>query len=135
MITLVTSDNKRVVEIGTSDIWVSVISTIEVRLKLFKQRVPLAMKFLQSGKCDSTDALETARQINMIRDELSKVSPEKAIYDYKNPKKKAPWEGKISPIITSCANLYTTSDGKDLLYEVVSILVYADVKKVDVGMY
>lgn len=43
-----------------------------------------------------------------------------------------PWKGRLSNVITSCANLYTTADGKDLLYEVVSILCYAEVAAVSV---
>lgn len=44
--------------------------------------------------------------------------------------KTVPWKGKLSPVITACANLYTTADGKDLLLEVVCILSYAQIKKV-----
>lgn len=35
-----TSDGKRVVNIGGSDIWYSVYSTVEVRLGLYKRRLP-----------------------------------------------------------------------------------------------
>ncbi|WP_169304480.1 Imm70 family immunity protein [Slackia heliotrinireducens] len=70
------------------------------------------------------DALETARQINLIRDGLSQVLPSDAIYDINNPETPTPWAGNISPIVTSCGNLYLTSDGKDLLFELVSILTY-----------
>ena len=44
----------------------------------------------------------------------------------------APWSNYLSGIVTSCGNLYTTLDGKDLLYEVVCVLTYAYYKKVDV---
>lgn len=78
--------------------------------------------------------METARQFNLIRDELSRYAPEKAVYDFRDLKKKAPWNNNLSSVITSCANLYTTTDGQDLLYEIVSILCYAGVKKVSVSV-
>lgn len=129
---IVSEDNKRMVDIGTSDIWHSVYSTIEVRLGRFKKKVPLAIAFFENGKCESGDAMETARQFNLIRDELSQFEPEKAVYDCNNLKLVAPWKNKLSPVTTSCANLYTTADGQDLLFEVVSILCYASIKRVNV---
>jgi len=120
-----TADLKRTVDVGGSDIWISVYSTVEKRLKSIKGKIPDAAKFLREVSCEPKAALETARQFNLIRDELSQYPPSKAVYDLNDPKRAAPWEGNLSPVITSCANLYTTADGKDLLYEVVSILVYA----------
>ena len=118
-----TVDNKKIAELGTSDILYSVYSTVEVRLGKLKKSIPLALDFLASGKCSASNAIETARQFNLIRDELSKIPPEKAVYDMSDLKKPAPWLGNLSPVVTSCANLYTTSDGKDLLYEIVCVLV------------
>lgn len=129
---LTTIDGKRYVDIGGSDIWNSVYSTAMVRLGIFKHKIPLAIDFLKTGKCTGDKAIETARQINLLRDEFAKYGPDKCVYDYKRPKEKAPWNGQISPVITSCANLYITADGKDLLFELVSILTYADLKKVDI---
>lgn len=134
IMTIETSDGKRVVNIGGSDIWYSVYSTVEVRLGLFKRKVPLAIQFFKSGICGAEEAMETARQFNLIRDELSQYTPDKSVYDFRDLKKKAPWNNNLSSVITSCANLYTTADGQDLLYEVVSILCYAGIKKVSVSV-
>lgn len=38
----------------------------------------------------------------------------------------------MSPVITSCANLYTTKDGRDLLFEIVSILCYGYYSNTDI---
>lgn len=132
MITLSTSDNKRFVDIGGIDIWNSVYATAEVRLGLFKKKVPFALEFLHTGNCEAKNALETARQINLIHDKLAQYDPEKAVYDLENPNKSAPWNGKISPVITSCANLFTTSDGKDLFSELVEILTYSGITNTSV---
>lgn len=134
MITMYSTDNKKHINIGTSDIWKSVYSTAYVRLGSFTKKVPLAMEFLRSGYCDYAEAMETAHQINLVRDELSKYPPKKAVYDMENTKKKAPWENNLSPVITSCANLFTTADGKDLFCELVSILVYSATMKSSVSI-
>lgn len=127
-----TSDKKRAVDIGKDEIWHSLYSTVIVRLKNNTNLFPCGVKFLETAFCKAEEAEITARQINMIRDSLSQFPPSEAIYDYNNPGLKAPWANAISPVITSCANLYTTADGRDLLFEIVSILCYASVKGVDV---
>jgi len=125
---LITSNGKRAVSIGTSDILYSLYSTVWMLGSAdFKRTIPQALAFFESGECPASDALATARQFNLIRDELSKFSPERAVYDMQNPQLKAPWEGNISPVITSCANLHTTADGKDLLAELVEIFTYAGI--------
>lgn len=129
---IISKDGKRDVNIGGSDIWVSVYSTAADTFGLSKRRISKALEFMENGVCTGSDGYETARQFNLIRDAFSKIPPEKAIYDINDKKKKAPWDGKISSVITSCGNLYTTSDGKDLLYEVVSILCYGQIAKTDI---
>ena len=125
-------DHKRCIDVGSEDIFFSLYSTAEVRLKLFKRKIPLAMEFLKTGKYEGKDGYEVARQFNLLRDEFSKVKPSEVVYDCNDLKKKAPWDGKVSPVVTSAANFYTTADGKDLLYEIVSIMCYAGVKKTSV---
>lgn len=130
---IISKDGKRSINIGRSDIWMSVYSTaIDTFGGLDKRKISKAVDFMEKGTCAGKDGYETARQFNLIRDAFSKIPPEKAVYDIKDKKKKAPWEGRISPVITSCGNLYTTNDGKELLYEVVSILCYGQIAKTDI---
>ena len=91
------------------------------------KEIPLAIQFLEAGFCSSQKAMETARQFNLVRDMLSQYPPEKLVYDIKDPNGPAPWDNNISSVVTSCANFYTTADGEDLLYEIVSILCYAGI--------
>ncbi|MGI6237666.1 MAG: Imm70 family immunity protein [Candidatus Excrementavichristensenella sp.] len=123
----ITSSNHAVqVDVGSGDIWHSLYSTVQVRLpKAIKERVPLAIDFLQNIHCGAEKALDTAREFNVIRDALSSFPPQDAVYDMNNPERKAPWAGSISPVVTSCANLYLTADGRDLLFEIVRLLTYA----------
>lgn len=122
--TINTSDNELFVDVGSGDIWISLMSTVDIRLKN-KKNISYAVNFLHSGECSAEDALETAKQFNIIRDELSKFGPDKIIYDSEDLKKEAPWKDNISPTVTSCANFFTTADGKDLFSEIVNILTYA----------
>ena len=127
------SDSVKTVDVGTKDIFYSLYSTIKVRLELLDD-IEIAIKFMDCGICNYGDALECARQFNLIRDRLSQISPKDAVYDLNDLTKKAPWVDNISPTVTSCANLFTTSDGRDLLFEIVSILTYAHYKKVMVSI-
>ena len=126
------SDGVRCVNIGDVNIWKAIYSTIVVRLKNKRNKYSLALSFFETGMCKGNQGYDIARQINLIRDDLSQLAPDKAVYKLENPKLKAPWSGNISPVITSCANLFTTADGQDLLYELVSILCYAKVAGTDI---
>ncbi len=129
---LLSKDGKRLVNIGGGDIWKAVYSTAVSCIGKKRKKYPLAFDFLESGECKGVHGYEIAKQINYIRDELSQYSPEKAVYDIDNPKLTAPWKDNLSPVVTSCANMYTTADGQDLLFELVSILCYAQIAKTDI---
>lgn len=129
---IMSSDDKRYVDVGSEAIWYSVLSTAEICLAPMKKKIRLALEFMNTGKCNAKNAHETARQFNLIRDAFSQIAPSNAIYSKDNLSLKAPWNSNLSGIVTSCGNLYTTSDGKDLLYEVVCILTYAHYKNIDV---
>ena len=131
---LISGDGKKTVNIGSGDIWKAVYSTVVSCVGKKRKKYPLAFNFLESGQCSGSLGYDVARQINQIRDVLSQFPPEKAVYDIDNPGIAAPWEGRLSPVITSCANLFTTADGEDLLYELVRILCYAKVTKTDIKL-
>ena len=128
---IVSTDKKRRVEIGSSEILMCLYSTILLKVGN-NVRWSLAIEFLRTGRCDGHSGYEVARQLNLIRDQLSQIPPEQIVYDFNNPKEKAPWGNNYSPVITSCGNFFTTADGKDLLFELVSILCYAKIKNVNI---
>ena len=72
--------------------------------------------------------METARQLNLVRDNLSGLPVTEIVYDMKKPLKKAPWKDNISTIVTSCGNIFTTADGKDLIFELNTVLCYCGIK-------
>ncbi len=128
---IISNDEVKVVDIGNTSIWRALYSTIFVCLGSKIKKYNYASSFLKNGKCDGKDGYATAREFNLIRDELSKYPPSKMVYNLENKNEQPPWGNKISPVITSCSNYFTTADGKDLLFEIVSILCYAQVKGVN----
>ena len=131
MMTIISTDNKRMVDCGSSDTLHAVYSTAAVLLKSSLE-ISLGLEFLRTGTCRPENSQETARQINLIRDRLAGFPPEEAIYDINDRNQKAPWVGNISPVTTSCGNLFLTSDGKDLLFELVSLLCYSSLKHIPI---
>lgn len=129
---LQSADGNRTLDTGNGELAHSIYSTAFVRTQYLLPQVTLAIQFLQLSSCPADAALETARQLNLIRDAFAQIPPEEAVFDWQDISRQAPWSGNLSPVITSCANLYTTADGQDLLFEMVSILVYASVAGVDV---
>lgn len=131
---LLTSDERKILEIGTNDYLYCFYSTIVANLSKNLKEISLAIDFLKDGKCKGSAGYETARQFNLIRDQLSRLRTNKIVYDIENVNKKAPWGNNISPVVTSCGNFFVTSEGKDLIFEITSILCYAQIKKVDVSI-
>lgn len=130
---LQSADGYRVLDTGGGELLYSILSTVTIRASHVLPQVGQAVRFLQSGRCAADAAQETARQLNLVRDALSQVPPDEAVFDMQDISRQPPWSGNLSPVITSCANLYTTSEGQDLLFELVSILVYASVVDADVS--
>lgn len=129
-----TADNKKSVDVGTQDMFFSLYSTINVRLKDKSVSIENAMTFMKTGKCNHEVALSVAREFNLIRDYLSGIALSDLVYDMRDETKKAPWINNISPVITSCGNLFISKDGKDILYEIVAIMTYAYYEKVNVDI-
>lgn len=122
-----TADEKKSIDVGMGSIWFSIYSTATVAFSTdIKDGIPLAMAFLKTGECLSEKVTETKKQLEAVREGFSSLEPDKAVYDLHKPDEPPPWAGNIAPTVTSCANLYTTADGKDLFTEVFDLLSYAE---------
>lgn len=130
-----TSDYKKSVDVGTGSVWYSVFSTASVRLSADDQDfLQYAMDFLRTGECNADDAQITARQMELVMKRFARLLPADAVFDMAHPGKHAPWHNNLSEQVTSCANLYTTADGKNLLIEVIDLLKYAANNSVDANV-
>ena len=131
---LYTSDEKMNVDVGTGSIWYSIYSTAIVAFSESTiEKIPLALSFLKTGDCMAADIKETRDQLLSVRNSLAEIEPNKAVYDLHRPNIAAPWIGNIAPTVTSCANLFTTADGKDLFTEVFALLDYAEKKNISIS--
>jgi hypothetical protein len=123
---LFTENEEKSVDVGTGSIWYSIYSTAMVAFSDdAKKSIPLALNFLKNGDCPAGKAKDTREQLERVRNAFSALEPDKVIYDLHKPDVPPPWAGNIAPTVTSCANLYTTADGKDLFTEVFALLDYA----------
>ena len=130
--TIISEDDQMYVNVGGYDIWHCFYSTVIEKLEMMRNEIALAISFLENGTCAPSDCIETARELNLIRDRLAQIPPTELVYDVRNPAKKAPWTNRISPIVTSCGNFFTTADGKDLIFELNALLCYCSVKQISV---
>ena len=127
------ADEKKNVDIGMGSIWYSIYSTACIAFSNdIKKSIPLALDFLRTGECPAERIEETKRQFKAVQVGFNDIAPENAVYDLHKPDLPPPWAGNIAPTVTSCANLYTTADGKDLFNEILALLDYAGEQKISI---
>lgn len=129
---IISKDKKRMLDIDDIRVWNSIYYTARHIYKEKEDCIQNALKFFESKYCDSGHCYSTAREFNLIRDSFSQLKPDQMIYDVENPEKKPSFLKNLSPVVTSLGNLYTTADGKDLLFEIVSILTYGQIIGTDI---
>ena len=131
---LFTDDESRMIDVGTGSIWRSVYSTALLSLNdEQKEMIPYAMDFLKTGRCSAERIKETEKEFCSVITAFSTLNPEEAVYDWKKPLESPPWKGNIASTVTSCANLYTTSDGEDLFTNVLLLLKYAGTNNLSIS--
>jgi 2,3-bisphosphoglycerate-dependent phosphoglycerate mutase len=104
-------------ELGDASLLKSLSSTIFLRLEdeYWGSVYPTVMERFYSGRLPYIDADTARRELNSIREGLRRLPPDQVVWDFENPSARPPWGDKISPHITSLANYFVTSDGKDLI--------------------
>ncbi|MFM2577669.1 Imm70 family immunity protein [Vibrio fortis] len=111
-------------EIGTSDFFHAFFSTISSNLESegWASRFPVLLGKLYQGNLDASLAKSALLELYQIQSELATFKPEKAVWDIENPKKHPPWGSNISLEITSLANYFVTSTGRDLISTLIEAL-------------
>jgi hypothetical protein len=104
-------------EIGTSSFFNSFFSTVFVKLENEKwgSRFPAIMGELYSGRLKAEHAGGALQELKTIRDRLEGFSPEEFVWDHENRDASPPWGRDTSPKITTLADYFITSDGRNLL--------------------
>lgn len=130
---IICGDYLKVSAIGNYEYWDMVKEILEYFFNGDKS-VRKAMEFFEKEICKAEDGYDVARQINLIRDKLSQEKIDKLDKVKKKLSKDYEYLNNISPVITSFANLFTTSEGEDLFVELVKILCFSYIKKEDIRL-
>ena len=104
-------------QIGHGDFFHAFFSTVAYNLEngSWGSRFPVIMNELYQGKLERENIDTAIEELNIIRKELQKFSPEKVVWDIENLSKQPPWGNDISKDITDLSNYFVTSDGNDFL--------------------
>lgn len=119
----------RIINVGSAANLYSLYSTAVTLMGRKARKVALGIAFLENGSCSSKDCAKALRQLSEIKGILENHAPTDAVWDIEHPNILPPWDGSLSPDITSCADLYTTSEGELLIEELLSLLQFADSTK------
>ena len=105
-----------VTEVGTGEFLHSFFSTVSHHLEKegWGSRFPEIMNELYQGKLSHEKAQKVIDDLGLIRRELKAYPPDAVIWDIEAPDATPPWGDNISDSITSLADYFVTSGGKDL---------------------
>jgi len=104
-------------EIGAQDFFHSFFSTIHHHLENgdWGSDYPVMMTQLYQGKLSPENASAALNELNTISNKLSKIPPEKVVWDIDDLSAMPPWGANISSEITDLSNYFVTSTGRDLI--------------------
>ena len=124
----------KIFEIGSASFFKSFFSTVFVRLEDedWGSKFPKLMNNLYMGRLEVHDSSSALKELQRIRYDLRAFPPNQIVWDFENRGAKPPWGDRISTAITSLANYFVTSDGKDLIDVMQDALTLAQSKGQDV---
>lgn len=111
-------------EIGSPDFFHAFFSTISVNLEPqgWGSKFPILMKYLYQGGLEAALASDAVAEIKQVRNALKNLPPHRVVWDFEDRSKQPPWGENISPEITSLADYFVTSTGRDLISTLVEAL-------------
>ncbi len=111
-------------EIGTSEFFHAFFSTVSGNLEKegWASRFPAVLGDLYQGKLDAASANSALSELIIIQKELSSFKPDMVVWDIENPNMQPPWGSNISADITSLADYFITSTGRDLISTLIEAL-------------
>jgi 2,3-bisphosphoglycerate-dependent phosphoglycerate mutase len=103
-------------ELGAASFFTSWFSTICVRLEKgsWGGRFPAIMNELYAGSLPADHIPEAMRELRIIQNEFGGFGADAIVWDHDDRTKQPPWGKNIAREVTSLANYFVTSDGKDL---------------------
>ena len=120
-------------EVGTSEFLHSFFSTISVHLEPagWGSRFPELLNALYQGNLPVAHCDKVTSDLQIIRAELAAIAPDRVVWDIDDPNAEPPWGRNISDGITSLANYFVTSGGRDLFDVLLECLEYQKRKELD----
>ena len=115
-----------VTEIGTGSFFHSFFSSVSYHLepKGWGTNYPILMNKLYQGQLNAEDANEALVEVKAIQQALGRFTPDQVIWDIEDLNERPPWGDNISSHITSLANYFVTSTGRDLIGAIIENLEY-----------
>jgi len=121
-------------ELGDAAFLKAFFSTVFAKIEAedWGRSFPVLMRDLYSGRLSPEKVPTAAEELSRLREELKAHRPSDVVWDFEDRTRRPPWGNDISPHITSLANYFVTSDGKDLLEVLQNALTVAAQKHQDV---
>jgi len=123
-------------EIGTSEFFHAFFSTISANLETngWGSKFPILLNNLYQGSLSPSEVTTAIDELNIIKKELGNYPPTKIVWDIEDRSKQPPWGSNISNDITSLANYFVTSTGRDVIKTILEALEYANEKNKSVNI-
>jgi hypothetical protein len=121
-------------EVGAASFFNSFFSTVYARLENDKwgSRFPALMNGLFPGRLHADAVPAALAELRTIRQEFARLQPDTMVWDYEDRTKEPPWGKQRAGHITTLAENFVTSDGKDLFEVIKAALETAASRKSDV---
>ncbi|PWI51655.1 immunity 70 family protein [Sulfoacidibacillus thermotolerans] len=120
-------------EVGQPDFLHSFFSSVSYNLEKngWGSRFPKLLKQLYHDRLPYTDVPLAIEEVRVIQEELSKLSPDKVIWDIEDLTKLPPWGTDISPMVTNLENYFATPGGETFTELLLTALSVAEVERQD----
>jgi hypothetical protein len=104
-------------EIAPGGLLTSFCSSVAVHLEQSRwgSVFPVLQKELYQGKVPAGHAPALIEELEGVRSGLSKVPPERLVWDIDNRSAQPPWDSTYGPHITSLANFYVNTGKRNLI--------------------
>lgn len=87
------------------------------------------MNKLYQGNLQWEDVKFARKELESVKNSLSKLAPSKVVWDIDDLSKRPPWGDNISKDITDLSNYFVTSDGRDLISVIFKVFDEAETEK------
>jgi len=126
------SDDKKFTDIGTTWWWTTLTLTINKRLKDILTQIPNVTNFLKESECKHGRCKETAEELKLVKEKLALLPISEIVLEKDKKIKKKEILKDIDISNTSCDDFLLTSDGRNILLELINILEYSAENNCDV---